>query len=282
MHTRICDIKILIVFLAPFFIFIGCSTFSPTLLPSNNVYRSSPTQVPTLGNTSGGLHPYVGLSYGNIEFDGQPSLERINEVLLFTGLTIHPDIIDKKIIPFISLDGLVSRASIDVSSFDSSESVVDLYNMSSVKTGYSFEGRITPGAFVTYKGAAFSIYMLGIVKYELGEYYSFRKLIDGYDSLYNMCYLPMTFSRGFGWDTHIKVMDTLVIGNVFEICDTFNHTQSYYLTDEQADQVITRANGDSYRKHLVKLEPYIEYRKIRLSYSLYVGNNSYVSLTYRF
>lgn len=274
--------KIVCAFLLPVCFFVGCSTAAPTLLPSTSLYRSGPTMVPNVLDASKGVHPFLGLGYGAMGFDSFLSHERISDLMVGTGFVAHPELSEKKVHPFVSVSGLFSWSQIDVSSCGYGDSAADAYDMESIRTGCNLEGTVSPGLSLNSSGSSLSLYAFGGMKYEFGEYLAFRRDIDGTANIYNMCDSPLTVASGFGLDVHYKVNELTIIGNACEVSNAFNQTSSYFVYDEQAEKSLTKEDGDRYRKGLIKLEPYIDYRNFRLAYAFYVNGDSYVSVTYRF
>jgi len=266
--------------------FLSCSTTSnyPKVLSSDSMYKSSPSNNPSLSSPKKGFHPHFGVSYGDKQEYSDASYETLQSFMVNTGVLFQPSLESDTIIgPFYNINVSGSFSQIMINPDADTVNLLRENNIENIggKSSFSFETVFQPGFLFKYNKILGSAYIQGIVKYEYGDYYNFRKEIDGIGNIYNIANSPFIYGFGYGTDFQIGVLEYCDIGISFETESLFNKTQSVNYSSLQDNKVISYKN-DTYRFSVYSYEPYIEYKNMRYSIKISTTGVTNFTVTYRF
>lgn len=269
------------------FVFLSCSTTTtsyPKILTSDAMLKSSPSNNPSLSLPKKGFHPHFGVSYGDKQEYSDSSYETFQSLMVNTGVLFQPSLeIDKIIGPYYNMNASGSFSEIIINPDATTVSLLRENNIDDLdeKSNYYFEIKFQPGFLFKYNQIMAAAYLQGIVKYEYGDYYNFRKKSDGIANTYNIAKSQFIYGFGYGTDFQIGVLNYCDIGISFEVESLFNKTQSVDYSSLQEYEVVKFKNNN-YRYSALTYEPYIDYKNIRFSVKISTTEVTNFSITYKF
>lgn len=270
-------------------VFTGCTSIQNVYgMSSDSLSGSVNSNDPSLSVAAKGFHPYLGASYADKQSIGsvRESIETFHAESVGAGVYYQPSLTEDRVF------GSFFNASLSGSSVsytprftnDQKESIASMgVSNGDHFTDYSVQFVGKPGFLVKRNNALLSVCLLGIVRYENGDYSSFRKKLDQVDSLYNLSDSAVTYGFGYGISYQYGNPDQWDIGISLESSAMINKTQSVsyaYLTND-SDTVLS-SDGDVYRKTSLKIEPFVDYKHCRFSVAVINAEKVSYSVTYRF
>jgi len=272
----------------------GCVSQKAQLLSSDVFYQSPPINTPSGTVPVSGLHSSVSASFSDRHGIATEINGKSRNIQATVGLLLQPSFLeDKSIGPFIGATASGSFAEYFLEPDYYSKQKLDALQIDYGKTFENYEacGKITPGISFKSNDSLFSVFAEGIVTYENGEYYDFRKETDGKGNIYNLACFADSFGYGGGLDFQRKIGETSALGLAVEAYSLYNKSQSF--TDESA--VINgwsnimfhsvKANIDENTKMTnyvnYQLEPYFDYGHIRFSLSFFQFGSLKINIGYR-
>lgn len=265
----------------------GCVTPRISALSSQSLLRPTSSVNPALVQPYNGLHPYVSASYSDKSEVSNPeeSIEDFKVGTVTVGLNWHPALEERtSFVPFIGGAVCGSIVSYDPRFF---ENEYDAIQAESIDIGgdlidYSVEIVIKPGFLLKLRRILMSGYLIGVCRYEDGEYASLRRDLDGIEDMYNLADRVMTYGFGIGYDIQFGTPGSYDIGLYGEITSMYNKTQSVssdYLRDESDVRIIE--GGDPFVQGSLTIGPYVDFRQWRISLTWGSSDISTVKLVWR-
>lgn len=283
--------KYLIVVLSTFFLIVlsGCSTTHNVYgLSSDSLSGTINSNDPSLSIPKKGFHPYVSASYSDKQGIGsiRESNETFHSESITTGCYYQPSLEEQNVFKSfynLCLSGNSITYKPRVTQDQSKEISLNNINCDNSFTDFSLALVGKPGFLVKRTNRLLSAYLIGLIQYENGDYSRFRKKVDQIDLLYNLSSNNFSFGFGYGVNAQYGRIGKCDLGISFEETSLFNRTQSVsysYITNDS--DVVLSDDGDTYRKTVFKIEPYIDYKHIRFSTSFNSSEKISYQVTYRF
>jgi hypothetical protein len=279
-------------------LFTGCVMNNPLLLSSPTHYQIPTSITPCLSVPDPGFHPYLGLSAGmtnnttsEIFFSTDTRSFLSKNLSLDAGLLFQPDLRKDYAIGFLgalNANGMYSSCSIDWNGIDITELPQGEKDLMSEKSSdFTSEINARVGVVGKIKMITLAAYVCGFTDYETGEYYNYRKKIDGIEYFYNKSSKQVSCGYGLGFDLSLGEIDRYDFGINYEIRSLYARSQTYKSSEESHDtsgsaaySVITADGGVEMTWDQMKIEPYVDYEHIRISCALNANNITFCA-TYR-
>jgi len=265
-----------------------CATNKPILLDSPLHNQCTPTINPSLSTPEGGPHPYIGVS-GGLSHDSSSTFLlddasfTSKNIGLNAGLLFQPSLLaDNAFGGFVALNarGVFSYCTISPNyELRNSLTSEEIQNLTAQKNSFSYEMAVRFGAIGKLKIVTLAMYANLFADFEKGDYYDYRKKIDGTGNFYNIANNELSYGFDLGGDFAIGKTGGFDFGLIYEFQTTYNKTQSYKSAVINYDsglfgdyQVFTVPGGIDTIIYQYKVEPYFDYRNVRVSCSFNFDN----------
>jgi hypothetical protein len=256
---------------------------------SEAMHGGNSSNNPSLSTPSKGMHPYVGLEYADKQnYDtSSETVEKYQAMGVTSGLILQPELAqDKVLAPFMNccLNASVVDYKIDLNKDTKNQLALLHMDYLTSNKDIKLEGIIRPGFLVKSNDFLFSVFLQGIVKYEYGEFSYFRSELDNKANIYNLKKNNITSGFGYGFDAQRGIIGKYDVGCVLNMDVLFNRTQSLPYSDQNVSisSVELMENGDPYREIVYKIEPYVDYKNMRASFSATDKHKYCFQISYKF
>ena len=293
MHEKInLNTKTLFLLILLPILFFSCATNTPVLLNSPNHTQLGTTILPSLAMPEKGFHPYLGVGLGM----GQPSLfnnaYHSNHIGINGGILYQTSLLrDWDVGLFSSISSKVEYSYITFSPDSDSRKLIskeqkELFNAH--KNSLSSDLILRTGPMFKFKIGSFSLYGLGAIEYENGDYFDYRSKLDNIGNYYNLSTNRFAYGYGYGYDICLGKTREWDYGINIEVRYLLLNTQSYNSSEINYDRhsttgeytTTTVPGGVDLKYKTGKIEYYADMRNIRTSVS-FSPNDLTITLTYR-
>lgn len=266
----------------------SCMTADYSILSSRSVITTAGSVNPALSMPDKGLHPYASgsFSHKSVIEDREDSIEGLRMGTLTVGVNYHKNLENSiRFTPFFG--GSVSGSIVSYNprflkkEYEAIQSHSIAYDRDLIDYSVDVQGKT--GLLIRLNKFLYSLYGIGICRYEDGAYASLRRKIDGIQRMYNVVDNPWSYGYGLGIDIQMGHARDFDFGLNMEAITMYNRIQSIssdYL-DGDSD-VPTKEEGDVFTFFSAAFSPYIDYRHMRVSVSFGFDDITTVSLAWRF
>jgi len=217
---------------------------------------------PTLAVPGQGWHGEASVSAGQVQPSGNdssdtpyggPSLSLQGGALLQSGLV--PDFTWGG---FASAQGRVLLSNIEIGSGQAVGTLTPGQRSTLSATSFDLVGDadLRIGLQAKFYVGTLTAYYHGVVQYETGPYFDYRRRIDGIGHYYNVSYDPLTVGAGPGADLSIGSAGKWSLGLTAEITDYRTQTQTYVETKDDVD--VTKPGGSSQGTATFLVKPHLD------------------------